>query len=184
MKFVSTFDNDFYQRIKQNVINSSSIETKNDDEKSNLAFSYEIERLLNRRIIIIDRINYLIKWKKYESKHNVWYFLHVLNDCQNLVNQYDETHSRSNSTTKQFRRIKLFIKRRVIMSSKRLIDNISSNIQISSNSTSTNSSHISMTSIVIILTTQSIKTSITKAFILSSSKTSNIKRSSKLFMTS
>ena len=61
LKLVSTFDNDFYQRIKQNAINSSSIETKNDDEKSNLAFNYEIERLLNRRIIVIDRINYLIK---------------------------------------------------------------------------------------------------------------------------
>ena len=100
LKFASTFNNNFYQRIKQNVFNSLFVKTKNDDEKSNLTFNYEIKRLLNRRIIVIDCINYLIKWKKYESKHNVWYFLHALNDCQNFVNQYDETHSRSNSTTK------------------------------------------------------------------------------------
>ena len=61
LKFVSTFDNDFYQQIKQNAINSLFVETKNNDKKSNLTFNYEIERLLNRRIIVIDRINYLIK---------------------------------------------------------------------------------------------------------------------------
>ena len=61
LKFVSTFDNDFYQQIKQNAINSLFVETKNNDKKSNLTFNYEIERLLNRRIIVINRINYLIK---------------------------------------------------------------------------------------------------------------------------
>ena len=61
LKFASTFDNNFYQRIKQNVMNSLFVKTKNDDKKSNLAFNYEIERLLNRRIIVINRIIYLIK---------------------------------------------------------------------------------------------------------------------------
>ena len=61
LKLVLTLENDLYQRIKQNTINSSFVETKNDDKKSNLAFNYEIKRLLNRCITIIDCINYLIK---------------------------------------------------------------------------------------------------------------------------
>ena len=61
LKSISTFNNNFYQRIKQNTINSSLVQTKNNDEKLNLTFNYEIKQLLNRRIIVIDRINYLIK---------------------------------------------------------------------------------------------------------------------------
>ena len=53
---------------------------------------YEIERLLNRRIIFTNRINYLVKWKNYDSKHNVWYFLHVLDTFKNLVDAYDLQH--------------------------------------------------------------------------------------------
>ena len=165
---------------------------KNDDKKSNLAFNYEIERLLNRRIIVINRINYLMKWKNYDSKHNVWYFLHVLNDCQNLITQYNETHSRSTfkSSKTRSRQINLFVKQYVIMSNKQLIDNILSNTQKSSNM-STNSSFINTTLIVIISTTRSITKFLITLFELSNIKFSitsleilNIKRSIKLLLTS
>ena len=60
LKFASSSNNDSYQRSRSN--NSSSITTKNDDSNDFTQTSnYEIERLLNRRIISTNRINYLIK---------------------------------------------------------------------------------------------------------------------------
>ena len=97
LKFASSSNSDSYQRSKSN--NSSSITTKNDDFSDfTQTFSYEIERLLNRRIISTDRINYLVKWKNYDSKHNVWYSFHVLDSFRNFVDDYDRQHSRSTKT--------------------------------------------------------------------------------------
>ena len=60
LKFASSSNSDSYQRSKSN--NSSSIITENDDfDDSTQTSSYEIERLLNRRIISINKINYLVK---------------------------------------------------------------------------------------------------------------------------
>ena len=60
LKSASSSNSDSYRRSKSN--NSSSITTKNDDsDDSTQISSYEIERLLNRRIISTNRINYLVK---------------------------------------------------------------------------------------------------------------------------
>jgi hypothetical protein len=60
LKFASSSNSDSYQRSKSN--NSSSIITKNDDFNDfTQTFNYEIERLLNRRIISTNKINYLMK---------------------------------------------------------------------------------------------------------------------------
>ena len=72
--------------------NSSSIHEKQSIALIEQASLYEIERLLNRRIIFTDRINYLVKWKNYDSKHNVWYSLHALDTFKNLVDVYDLQH--------------------------------------------------------------------------------------------
>ena len=94
LKFASSSNSDSYQRSRSN--NSSSITTKNDDSDDFTQTSnYEIERLLNRRIISTNRISYLVKWKNYDSKHNVWYFLHALDSFKNLVDDYDRQHLRS-----------------------------------------------------------------------------------------
>ena len=94
LKFVSLSNNNSYQRSKSN--NSSSIITKNDDFSDFTQTSnYEIERLLNRRIISTNKINYLMKWKNYDSKHNVWYFFHVFDSFKNFVDNYDRQHFRS-----------------------------------------------------------------------------------------
>lgn len=58
LKSTSISNNNFYQRSRSN--NSSSIIIE-DDESNNSIKSYEIERLLNRRNTIIERVNYLIK---------------------------------------------------------------------------------------------------------------------------
>ena len=94
LKSASSSNNDSYRRSKSN--NSSSITTKNDDfDDSTQTSSYEIERLLNRRIISTNKINYLVKWKNYDSKHNVWYSLHAFDSFKNLVDDYDRQHFRS-----------------------------------------------------------------------------------------
>ena len=85
-----TRDTNSYDRIANR--NSSSIHEEQSTALIEQTSLYEIERLLNRRIIFIDRINYLIKWKNYDSKHNVWYSLHVLDIFKNLVDVYDLQH--------------------------------------------------------------------------------------------
>ena len=78
-------DVDFYQRSKFDEKNFSSIIMKN----NNSIFHYEIERLLDRRTSR-DKIQYLVKWKKYESIHNVWYNNDDLVDAQNLIENYEK----------------------------------------------------------------------------------------------
>ena len=85
-----TRDTNSYDKIVNR--NSSSIHEKQSIALIEQISLYEIERLLNRRIIFIDRINYLIKWKNYDSKHNVWYFLHVFDIFKNFVDVYDLQH--------------------------------------------------------------------------------------------
>ena len=74
--------------------NSQSITTKKDDDFDDSNKTYEIEALLNRRIIFTDRVKYLVKWKNVESEHNVWYSLHALDSVVDLVNVYDVRYSR------------------------------------------------------------------------------------------
>ena len=86
----TTSNSDFYDRNVDR--DSSSIQKKQSIALTEQASLYEIERLLNRRIISIDRINYLVKWKNYDSKHNVWYSLHALDTFKDLVDVYDLQH--------------------------------------------------------------------------------------------
>ena len=61
LKSTLTFKANFYCRFCSNTKNSLFVQLKNDNDSKNSIKVYEIEQLLNRRIIIIDRINYLIK---------------------------------------------------------------------------------------------------------------------------
>ena len=85
-----TSSSNFYDRNVDK--DSSSIQKEQFIALTEQVSLYEIERLLNRRIISIDRINYLVKWKNYDSKHNVWYFLHVLDTFKDFVDVYDLQH--------------------------------------------------------------------------------------------
>ena len=86
----TTRDANSYNRIVDK--NSSSIHEKQFIALIEQISLYEIERLLNRRIIFTNRINYLVKWKNDDSKHNVWYFLHVFDIFKNFVDVYDLQH--------------------------------------------------------------------------------------------
>ena len=59
LKSTSAFDVNFYCRSR--FKHSSPMQLKNNNNSKNSIKFYKIERLLNRRIIAIDRINYLIK---------------------------------------------------------------------------------------------------------------------------
>ena len=61
LKSMSTFDIDLYRRLRFDIDNSSSIQLKNDNDSKNSIKFYKIKKLLNRRIIFIDRISYLMK---------------------------------------------------------------------------------------------------------------------------
>ena len=61
LKSTSTSNVDFYRRLRLNVEYSSFVQLKNNNDSKNSIKFYEIEQLLNRRIIVIDRINYLVK---------------------------------------------------------------------------------------------------------------------------
>ena len=86
----TTRDTNSYDKIFDK--NSSSIHEKQSIALIEQISLYEIERLLNRRIIFTNRISYLVKWKNYDSKHNVWYFLHALDTFKNFVDVYDLQH--------------------------------------------------------------------------------------------
>ena len=97
-------DSNFYKRSRFDDENFLSMITKNNNSISH----YEIKRLLDRRTSR-DKIQYFVKWKKYESIHNVWYNLDDLVATQKLIDNYEKTTTtRSNLSTKT-RRTKMFI---------------------------------------------------------------------------
>ena len=80
----STMSNiDLYDRFT----NKDSSSIQNEHVITN-ASSYEIERLIDKRIAH-DRSYYLVKWKRYDNEHNVWYSLQALDDASKLVAKYE-----------------------------------------------------------------------------------------------
>ena len=87
-------DSDPYRRPRPD--NPPPVTTEDDDPGDpTQAPSYEIERLLDRRITPTGRISYLVKWKGYGPEHNVWYPLHALDSSKDLVDDYDRRHPHS-----------------------------------------------------------------------------------------
>ena len=80
LKF-ATFDNDSYERFTDR--DSSSIQNANFE-----ALNYEIERLLDK-CIDYDKLYYLVKWKRYDNEHIVWYSIRVFDDASKLVADYE-----------------------------------------------------------------------------------------------
>ena len=77
-----TKDTDFYGRILRKAV------FVEENDSNSAVFFYEIERLINKRIIR-EHFHYLIKWKDSESENNAWYSLHVLNRVSKLVEEYE-----------------------------------------------------------------------------------------------
>ena len=96
-------DLNFYRRLRFNDENFSSMITKNNDS----IFYYEIERLLDRRISR-DKIQYFVKWKKYESIHNVWYNNDDFVDAQKLIDNYEKIVANKLELSTRARRMRMF----------------------------------------------------------------------------
>jgi hypothetical protein len=53
---------------------------------------YEIERLLNKRVVRREQeyfIEYLIRWREYESEFDRWYNIRDLENVKNLIADYE-----------------------------------------------------------------------------------------------
>ena len=112
-------DSNFYKRSRFDDENFLLMITKNNDSISH----YEIERLFDQRISR-DKIQYFVKWKKYESIHNVWYNLNNFVVVQKLIDNYEKTTTtRSNLSTKT-RRTRMFIESNDTMIFKKFNRNI------------------------------------------------------------
>jgi hypothetical protein len=88
----SAFDStqDFYNRSRSN---HSSLVIDNQN--------YEIERLLNKRVIKRDQeyfTKYLIRWQDYEFEYDRWYNVKDLQNAKNLINYYEKKLERFNSS--------------------------------------------------------------------------------------
>ena len=96
-------DSNFYRRSRFDDENFSSMITKNNDSISH----YEIKRLLDRRISR-DKIQYFVKWKKYESIHNVWYNNDDFVDAQKLIDNYEKIVTNKFELSTRARRMRMF----------------------------------------------------------------------------
>ena len=52
---------------------------------------FELKRIINKRMIVRREIEYLVKWKDYDSEYDVWRNLSKLNDVMNLMQKYENS---------------------------------------------------------------------------------------------
>ena len=81
---------DSYNRFKSDHSNVVKVEENMKYDKF-----YEMKRIFAKRIRKYDRtaiIQYLIKWLEYESEFNEWKSLSSLDDCLNLVEEFEQKH--------------------------------------------------------------------------------------------
>ena len=95
----------FYQRLKSDEEESSSITDEDSDDLSRLYF---IEQLLNKRISK-SRTQYLIKWSSYDSIYNVWYNNDDLSDVEKLMKEFEQQLSNRSELFKKVWKIRQFI---------------------------------------------------------------------------
>ena len=84
LKICSTFDDDFYHKSKSNHSNSMYVE-----KNTFIVKFFEIERLINKRKTVKREFEYLMRWKNYDSKHDIWRNLSKLNNVMNLIWKYE-----------------------------------------------------------------------------------------------
>ena len=110
LKFLFVNSN-FYKRSRFNDENFWSIITKNDDD---FASYYEIKNLLNKKMSR-EKTQYLVKWKKYESIHNVWYNNNDFVDAQNLIDNYEKIVANRSKLSTRTRCVRMFFDSNTIM---------------------------------------------------------------------
>ena len=84
LKICPTSDDDFYHKSKSNHSNSMYVE-----RDTLIVKFFEIERFINKRKIAKRESEYLMRWKSYDSEHDVWRNLSKLNNAMNLIWKYE-----------------------------------------------------------------------------------------------
>ena len=80
-------ESNLYNRFKSNYLDFVEMKNDIDDWKS-----YTMKRFVNKRLRKFERttvIQYLMKWKNYDSKFNEWRSLFYLNNCLKLMKKYE-----------------------------------------------------------------------------------------------
>ena len=83
LKFCSSFDDDFYRRFKSTKSNSVFVENDTEQIKS-----WKLNRLMNKRKSHRE-VEYLVRWKDWDSQHDVWRSFSEFDNVMNLVNDYE-----------------------------------------------------------------------------------------------
>ena len=88
-QFESTsFLQNSYNRSRSDHFNSVYVEDDTETKKS-----YEVERIIDKRIKKFDRTSitqYKIKWKEYDFEFDEWKSISKLDDCMNLIEDYEK----------------------------------------------------------------------------------------------
>ena len=93
------------QNSFQRIFASSKIINIKENNETNIR-SYEIEKIIVKRITERRNSEYLVRWLKYESKHDVWRNLTKLQDAMNLVREFDASDfALSTRRRKRFKKI-------------------------------------------------------------------------------
>ena len=90
LKRCSSSSADSFKRFRSN---HSDFVFVNDDT-ANVKF-FELSRIINKRMIKKRNVEYLVEWKNYESKHDVWRSLSKLENAMNLVKKYESIMNQS-----------------------------------------------------------------------------------------
>ena len=90
LKICSTSDDDFYHKSKSNHSNSVYVE-----KNTFIVKFFEIERFINKRKIVKRESEYLMRWKNYDSEHDVWRNFSKLNNVMNLIWKYENVMSKA-----------------------------------------------------------------------------------------
>ena len=87
LESMSSSEADFFRRLR--FIQFDSVFVENDIFRVKF---YEIERLINKKKSTREKkIEYLVRWKKYESEKNVWRNFSKLNNAMKLINEYENS---------------------------------------------------------------------------------------------
>ena len=84
MKKCSSSSIDLFKRSKSNHSNFVFV----NDDTTNVKF-FKLSRIINKRMIKKRNVEYLVEWKDYESKHDIWRNLSKLDNAMNLVDEYE-----------------------------------------------------------------------------------------------
>jgi hypothetical protein len=83
LESMSDFVSDLYKRSRSKKSEIIYMKKNNNNVKS-----FEVKRLINRRIIS-RRIEYLLRWKDYDSEHDVWRSVSKLQNAKEFIQKYE-----------------------------------------------------------------------------------------------